>query len=143
MMQSIGKLCLLLSFLGVNIVVGADMSDHKEIETTIYNYFNGLKEADRGMLERAFVKDGGHMKGFLRKEDGAKELTVRPMSEVIDEWAARKPNPDLKGSILSLQIYSNVAATVLFDFNGVFIDSFQLAKTKAGWRIVNKYYIDQ
>ncbi|MEC9247583.1 MAG: nuclear transport factor 2 family protein [Pseudomonadota bacterium] len=143
MMQSIGKLCLLLGLLGVNTVVGAEMSDHKEIETTIYNYFNGLKEADRGMLERAFVKDGGHMKGFLRKEDGAKELTVRPMSEVIDEWAAREPNPDLKGSILSLQIYSNVAATVLFDFNGVFVDSFQLAKTKAGWRIVNKYYIDQ
>lgn len=119
------------------------MSDYKEIETTIFNYFNGLKKADRSMLEKAFVKEGGHMKGFLKQADGENQLTVRPMAEVIDEWSSREPNPDLSGAILSLEIYSDIAATVLFDFNGVFVDSFQLAKTEDGWRIVNKYYIDK
>ena len=119
------------------------MSDYKEIETTIFNYFNGLKRSDRVQLENAFVKEGGHMKGFLKNETGSNSLTVRSMSEVIDEWSAREPNPDLAGTILSLEIYSKKAATVLFDFNGIYIDSFQLAKTDEGWRIVNKYYIDQ
>ena len=119
------------------------MSDYKEIETTIFNYFNGLKRADRAQLENAFVKEGGHMKGFLKNKTGSSDLTVRPMSEVIDEWSAREPDPGLTGTILSLEIYNKKAATVLFDFNGIYIDSFQLAKTDEGWRIVNKYYIDQ
>ena len=119
------------------------MSDYREIETTINNYFNGLKQANRTLLEKAFLTEGAHMKGYLKGDGGKKQLTVRPMSEVIDEWAARKPDADLHGEILSVNIYSDVAATVLFNFNDVFVDSFQLAKTSQGWRIVNKYYIDK
>ena len=80
------------------------------------------------------------MKGYLNGATEKKELTSRPMSEVIDDWASRDPNPNLKGEIMSVNIYSDVAATALFNFNDVFIDSFQLAKTDSGWKIVNKYY---
>ena len=64
------------------------------------------------------------------------------MTEVIDEWSARDPNPDLKGEILAINIYSDIAATALFNFNGIFTDSFQLAKVEGNWQIVNKFYID-
>ena len=119
------------------------MSDYQEIERTINQYFNGLKNADRGMLESAFMVEDGHMKGYLRESDGEKKLSSRPMSEVIDDWASREPNQGLKGEIMSVNIYSEVAATALFNFNNIFIDSFQLAKTEQGWKIVNKYYVDK
>ncbi len=119
------------------------MSDYQGIEKTINQYFNGLKNADREMLESAFMVKDGHMKGYLRESDGGKKLTSRPMSEVIDDWASREPNPELKGEIISVNIYSKVAATALFNFNDIFIDSFQLAKTEQGWKIVNKYYVDK
>ena len=119
------------------------MSDYQGIERTINQYFNGLKTADRKMLESAFMVKDGHMKGYLGESDGGKKLSSRPMSEVIDDWASRKPNPELKGEIISVNIYSKVAATALFNFNDIFIDSFQLAKTEQGWKIVNKYYVDK
>ena len=122
---------------------GDDMSDYDAIKTTIYNYFDGLRLADRERLEKAFAVNAGHMKGYLKGQDGSYDLSVRPMSEVIDEWAARDPKPDMKGEILAINIYSDIAATVLFDFNGIYTDSFQLAKMNGEWRIVNKFYIGQ
>ena len=120
---------------------GDEMSDYDAIKTTIFNYFDGIRLADRERLEKAFAVDAGHMKGYLKGDDGAYKLTVRPMPEVVDEWSARDPNPDLEGKILSINIYSDIAATVLFDFNGVYTDSFHLAKVEGDWRIVNKFYI--
>ena len=122
---------------------GDDMSDYDAIKTTIYNYFDGLRLADRERLEKAFAVDAGHMKGYLKGKDDSYDLSVRPMREVIDEWAARDPKPDMKGEILAINIYSDIAATVLFDFNGIYTDSFQLAKVNGDWRIVNKFYIGQ
>ena len=119
------------------------MSDYDAIKTTIFNYFEGLKSADRGRLEQAFAVDAGHMKGYLKGKDGQYSLSSRPMNEVIDDWSQREPNADMQGRILDLNVYNDVAATVLFDFNGIFIDAFQLAKIGGEWRIINKFYIDQ
>ncbi len=123
--------------------VGADMSDYDAIKSTIFNYFNGLQTQNRDKLERAFAVNAGHMKGYLKAEDGSYELSVRPMDEVIDDWVSREPGPDMQGEIIDLKIYSDVAATAIFDFNGIFIDAFQLAKVDGEWRIVNKFYINK
>lgn len=120
-----------------------DMSDIDAIKSTIYDYFEGLKSNDRARLERAFAVDAGHMKGYLKGKDGSYTLSTRPMDEVIDDWSSRDPSPDLEGRILDINVYADVAATVLFDFNGVFTDAFQLAKIGGEWRIVNKFYIDR
>ncbi len=119
------------------------MSDYDAIKATISDYFDGLRNADRTRLERAFAVDAGHMKGYLRGKDGSYSLSVRPMDEVIEDWASRDPKPGMQGEIIALDIYSEVAATVLFDFNGVYIDAFHLAKIDGQWRIVNKFYIDK
>lgn len=121
---------------------GDDMSDYDAIKTTIFNYFDGLRMADRKRLEQAFAVDAGHMKGYLKGDGDGYNLSVRPMTEVVDEWSAREPNPDLTGEILAINIYSDIAATALFDFNGIYTDSFQFAKIEGNWRIVNKFYID-
>lgn len=119
------------------------MSDYDAIKSTIFNYFEGLKQADRAQLESAFAVDAGHMKGFLKNDAGGYDLSVRPMDEVINDWAARDPNPDMVGEIIRVDIYSDVAATALFDFSGIFIDAFQLAKIDGQWRIINKFYINK
>ena len=119
------------------------MSDYDAIKTTIFNYFDGLRTADRAKLEKAFAVDAGHMKGYLKGADGSYALSVRPMDEVIDSWVARDPSPQMKGEILDVKIYSGVAAMAMFDFNGIFLDAFQLAKIAGEWRIVNKFYVDK
>lgn len=118
-------------------------SDDQAIRTTLFNYFEGLKSADRARLEAAFAVDAGHMKGYVRNKEGKLTLSVRPMSEVIDGWVSRAPAPGMQGKILSLQIISPDSALASFDFNGVFIDTFQLARIDGQWKIVNKFYVDK
>jgi hypothetical protein len=118
-------------------------SDYDAIQETIMDYFDGLRLADRERLERAFAVDVAHMKGYIKNSTGDLKESSRPMTEVIDEWVARKPNPALQGKIVSINIFSNVAAQATFDFNGVYIDALQLAKIHGNWRIMNKFYVDQ
>jgi hypothetical protein len=49
----------------------------------------------------------------------------------------------MKGKIISINIFDDVAATALFDFNSIFTDAFQLAKINGQWKIVNKFYINR
>jgi hypothetical protein len=118
-------------------------SDYDLIKTTIGNYFDGLRLADRTRLERAFSVEYAHMKGYIKDTDGNIVESSRPMNEVIDEWVAREPNPALQGSIVSINIYSDVAAQATFDFNGIYTDAFQLAKIDGQWRIMSKFYVNQ
>ena len=119
------------------------ISDYDAIKVTIGNYFNGLRNADRTQLEAAFAVEFAHMKGFIKNPDGKLVESSRRMTEVIDEWVARDPNPALQGSIVSINIYSDVAAQATFDFNGIYIDAFQLAKIDGQWKIMNKFYVNK
>lgn len=119
------------------------ITDYDAIKDTIGNYFDGLKLADRARLESAFAVEYAHMKGYVKNKQGQLVESSRPMNEVIDEWVARDPNPALQGSIVSINIYSDIAAQATFDFNGVYTDAFQLAKIDGQWKIMNKFYIDQ
>ena len=119
------------------------MSNYDDIKITIFKYFDGLCNVDRELLEDAFEVESGHMKGYLKGESGKYSLSVRPMSDVIDDWVSRDPAPEMKGKIIAINIFSDIAATALFDFNGVFTDAFQLAKIDGHWKIVNKFYINQ
>jgi Putative lumazine-binding len=118
-------------------------SDYDAISTTLFNYFEGLKFADRKRLEAAFAVDVGHMKGYIRDKEGKLQLSSRPMDEVIEGWVKRSPAPEMQGRIIAIHIISPVAAIAVFDFNQVFTDTFQLAKVDSQWRIVNKFYVDQ
>ena len=42
------------------------VDETKEIKDTIYNYFNGVKNSNETLLNKAEL-DKAHMKGFLRK----------------------------------------------------------------------------
>lgn len=137
---------LILSiYLGILPMANASeqSSDYDAIKATIENYFNGLRLADRTQLESAFAVEFAHMKGYIKNADGALVESSRPMNEVIDDWVARDPNPSLRGRIMSINIYSDVAAQATFDFNGLYTDAFQLAKIDGQWKIMTKFYVDQ
>ena len=117
--------------------------DYDAIKATIENYFEGLKYGDRARLEEAFAVAHAHMKGYTKNKDGELVVSSRPMNEVIDDWVSREPSPQFTGKILSINIFSEVAALATFDFNGIYTDAFQLAKIDGEWRIVNKFYVNQ
>jgi len=118
-------------------------SDYDGISATIFNYFDGVKYADRTRLEAAFAVDAGHMKGYIKNKEGKMQLTSRPMTEVIDTWTKRDHAPGMRGRITAIQIVNPLSAIAVFDFDGVFTDTFQLTKIDGVWRIVNKFYVDQ
>ena len=116
------------------------IDETKQIQETIYNYFNGVKNSDGKLLNKAFELDKAHMKGFLVETNKDIKLTSAPIKEVIKRWLSREKRPEMKGEILSISVYGP-AATVTFNFNNQYIDFFHLAKTKNGWKIINKFYI--
>ncbi len=139
-MRSVFFSILLLGFsfpvLSENLLI----DETKRIQETIYNYFNGVKNSDETLLNKAFELDKAHMKGFLVEANKDIELTATPIKEVIKRWVSREKRPEMKGEILSIRVYGP-AATVTFNFNNQYIDFFHLAKTKSGWKIINKFYI--
>lgn len=121
------------------------MSDYEAIQQTMADYFEGFVAKDRARLERAFATDIATMMGFMVGEDDSAELFSQPISESIDRWV----NPDnstpqfTESSILSLHIFGENAATVVFNFGGKYLDNLQLAKINGDWKIVNKFFVEQ
>jgi len=119
-------------------------SDYDAIRATVFDYFDGIREADRERLERAFILDQAHMKSYIRNYKGELVEGAVPITEVIDnEWAVGDGRPELEGHIVSVNIYNDVAAHAIFDFNGEYVDSFQLAKVNGQWKIMNKFFVNK
>ena len=116
------------------------VDETRKIKNTIYNYFNGVKNSNELLLNKAFELDKAHMKGFWVEQNKDIKLTAIPIKEVIKKWTSKEKRPEMTGEILSIQVYGT-AATVTFDFNNQYLDFFHLAKTKDGWKIINKFYI--
>jgi hypothetical protein len=120
------------------------MSDQDKITEAVFHYFEGYKTKDRARLERAFDTNVAQMIGYSKRRTGALEMSARPITEVIDAWVdpGYQQLPFGEGKILAIDIFSDVAANVVFDCGGIFIDSFQMVKRDGTWRIANKFYAD-
>ena len=121
------------------------MKDYDAIEETVFNYFEGYQTKSRELLEKSFVIEIANMKGYMKNEQGEMELIDMSYKELIDQWT----NPDYtpfefsEGNVLSINIFSPIAATVVFDCGGMFLDTFQMLKINNKWRIANKFFVDQ
>jgi len=121
------------------------MSDYDAIKETVFHYCEGYRNKDRKRLEKAFSLDVASMMGYVNDdEEGKLVLFSKTMKESIDIWVAPDyaPFEFSDGNILSVDIFSDVGATVLFDFGGRYLESYQLAKIDGEWRIVNKFIVD-
>ena len=122
------------------------MNDYDAIKETIFHYFEGVKTKDRARLERAFALDVANIIGYDdRNADGNRVLWCRSMRETIDKWTSDEIETAwlTHGKILSIHIFSDVAATATFDCAGRYIDTFQLVKLDGEWRIANKFFTNQ
>ena len=121
------------------------MNDYDAIQTTIFDYFEGYVSKDRTRLERAFATDVANMMGYWRVEGGDLTLFSTPITELIDKWTSAEFEPFQfdERKILSLHVFSEHAATAVFDCGGKFLDTFQLVKMDGSWKIVNKFFVDQ
>ena len=139
-------LLIALSFLSIaswpaTPAMAQEASDLESIKAAIHSYFDGVREGDRSKLETAFVPSDAHMK-YLATENGVD--TVQSWQDgVVFSRLTENPDASLKGEILSINIYNPKAAFATFDFNGEFIDGFQLVKMNGQWRIVNKLYVSK
>lgn len=121
------------------------MNDYDAIQETIFHYFEGYKAKNRERLEKAIAVEIGNISGYCKNAEGKLELFSLPFKGVIDEWVS----PDhqtyqfSEGKILSVNIFADVAATVVFDCGGMFLDTHQLVKMDGSWRIVNKFFVEQ
>lgn len=116
-------------------------SDYQAIETAVMNYFDGLRNADRAKLEKAFAKSGAHMKNLGKDDKGNIEVKVTPIADAIDKWVSSGARPELKGRILSVNMIHENAAVATLDFDGRLFDFFQLLRIDGQWKIINKTYI--
>jgi hypothetical protein len=124
---------------------GLNMKDYDAIEETVFHYFEGYKTKNRELLERAFVVEIANMMGYWRNSEGELELFTIPYKELIESWVDPEYTPQEFGDVkvLSINIFSDVGATVVFDCGGKYLDTFQMVKLDGGWRIVNKLFVDQ
>ena len=120
------------------------MNDYDAIRETVFHYCEGYRDKDRERLEKAFALDVANMMGYIKGEDGKLKLFISKMKDAIDEWVAPDYTPFefSEGKMLTVDIFSEVGATVLFDFGGKYIESYQLAKIDGAWKIVNKFIVN-
>ena len=121
------------------------MKDYDAISETVFHYFEGYQVKDRQRLERAFAVDVAHMIGYWKNDKGEFELFSIPYKELIERWVDPEFTPQKfgAGNILSIHVFSEVGATVVFDCGGKFLDTFQMVKLDGCWKIANKFFVDQ
>lgn len=85
------------------------------------------------------------MMGYWKQDNGEFELFSKPIAELIERCTSPEYEPFEfgEGKILSLHQFSDNGATVVFDCGGRFLDTFQMVKNEQGWKIVNKFFVDQ
>ena len=120
------------------------MNDYEAISEAVFHYCEGYRNKDRQRLEKAFALDVAIMTGYTKNKDGELELWSMTMKEAIDSWVAPDYTPFefAEGKILAVDIFHTLGATVLFDFGGRYLESYQLAKIEGTWRIVSKFIVN-
>jgi hypothetical protein len=123
----------------------AGNTDEQAIREAVGDYFRGVTQADRSLLEKAWDVPSGHMKWVARGATGKEEVKVMPIAAAIERWASRA-QPDASSQVLSLDIVDGKMAVVKFQFivrKTDFTDFLSLFKVNGEWKIINKIAVDK
>ncbi len=120
--------------------------DEAAIKTTINNLFDGMRKADTALISSAFSSQA-IMQSIAKNKDGMVNVRQDNTSKFIASMAGNHPLYDEKIKFNSILIDGDLAAVwtdYQFFVDGKFshcgVNSFQLAKTDKGWKII--YIID-
>lgn len=119
----------------------ASTSDIQAIEKVVGNYFEGVRSGDLKLLKRAFYQRNMNMKALIKIEGKQQLLSLADEEAFAD--LAKRPDSSYTGKVISVNVYQPNAAFVVFDFNGMFIDGFQLLKQDGEWKILNKTFVEK
>ena len=120
------------------------MNNYDAIKETVFHYFEGYRDKNRERLEKAFSLEIAIMMGYINNKEGEPELFSMKMKDAIEQWV----DPDYTpfecsaGNMLAVDIFSHVGATVLFDFGGKYLESYQLVKIDGAWLIISKFIVN-
>ena len=119
-----------------------DDPDEARIREVVDLYFNGVVNADRALLERAWDRNA-HMKHVKADRDGIEAVHVVPIDVAFEWWTRVKAKTSL-GKVLSVDIVDGKMAFVKFEFHYNkldYIDYLSLYKVNGEWKIVNKTFV--
>ncbi len=117
-----------------------DATEIAAITRTIEDYFNGMHNSDRRLIERAFHPDAVISGNF----DGAYRRRTR---DGFAEFVSTVPAPAKNGvpfdmTIVALDVTGDAAVVKVRDLylNRYFVDYLTLLKSNGAWVIINKTY---
>ena len=121
------------------------MNDYDAIKQAVFHYYEGYRDKSRERLERAFALEVATMTGYIKNKEGKLEFFSMTMKDAIEQWVASDYTPFecAEGIMLAVDIFSSLAATVVFDFGGKYLESYQLVKIDESWLIVSKFIVNR
>lgn len=118
------------------------VDDETAIRKVVDQYFRGVVNADRNLLEKAWDVDSAHMKHLKMLTEPAK-VNVVPISLAINWWTRVKAKTSAS-EVLYLDIVDGEMAFVKFkfDYNNLhYTDYLTLYKIDDAWKLVNKSFV--
>lgn len=121
--------------------------EEKNVEAVIVSLFDGMKNKDASLVENAFHKNA--LMHTVQSEEGTSTLGVNSVKDFINRIATTPANTILDERILDYQIkvdgdmasaWTPYEFYVNDNFSHCGVNSFQLIKTREGWKIT--YIID-
>lgn len=135
-----------LAFIALSLslsTTAAPANDVEKITESVMNYFDGIGEASKQRLDKAFNLKAQMITPSQNKQ-GESELKVWEIVPTIKHWSDGKPaKKERIGKILNMHIMDSRLASVSFDSNDEYYDLLTLAKMDGEWKIINKAYIDK
>ena len=116
--------------------------DETAIRKVVDQYFRGVVNADRVLLEKAWDEDSAHMK-HLKILTESSRVNVVPITLAINWWTRVKAKTSAS-EILYLDIVQGQMAFVKFkfDYNNLhYTDYLTLYKINDAWKLVNKSFV--
>jgi len=125
-------------------------TEKKAVLGTVQTLLDGWREADAAKLEASLHQDFREV--TLHLQDGAwtfavvnRDSLIETMARISkDSWDDQLINPQVQVDGPIAVVWSNYRFTVRYEENGVVqapvhcgIETFQLYRTEAGWKIVN------
>lgn len=108
-----------------------------ELMRTLNNYFDGRRNADLGLLRKAYDPEAGLE--TVNAEGEIQHISFKAYLEVVKSAGPVK----VKTEVVDISITHTVAvAQTRFDYGPViYHDYLTLLKTKDGWKIINKAFL--
>ncbi len=111
----------------------------EEVTETVSTHFKAIETGEVQLLEKVWLKDKAQI-----NEINAGRVKTKDINKTFALWTSQK-NPNLKGEIISITEITGELVIVKVSLNWKetkYTDALTLTKTRDGWKIINKTYVN-